>query len=1085
MHGADDGQGPKPPGQPAPDGLEQNLPAAAASEEPAAAPAAGAAADEWEDEVNEVDEAAAAGAAEWEEDALYEVELDDDFYPHHFNHYDYDDDDLTDEDEYDEDDEDWDSEDEAMGMHPYLAAHADQMAEQTADIHMCSEWAAYAIPTHRAHFQAADALAVARLPPNTATGSSGGVLAATLEAQGVAAWLLPAAGEVGRLGPASEPAAVRLGGFQILRDVYSIAISPDCRYIASGGEGGLLTLYSLDPSAPPRPLVPSQCPSMSTHDYFYTPLMLPVVGKANQVVHRGELQPQGQQQRPGARYDPQILFEHSPGGMRRQDWDTQRFLNEMGLRIRGMGTAAELVDGPPQPAGLTPMYDDARLPGDPVRTQSLHFLEAVMGQDVSALEAEYQRSLASGTDSQGKQPAGEAARRQDTQQAQREVQSPHAAVMLRGAFALGLEGAQAGPVPLLSDGMCNGVRFGLVAGRQRLIAADQSGYIYIFELPEASPSASSDGNLQAQQLLCSGLGESSPHWRMRPVNFLEASQHALGARVSLQEQQDEAQTPWFQLLTAAVGPLPMPCNLAVASPDGRWIAVVGDAPAVYLLDQAAGFTRRMLPLCADGVIAVMADREPGAQYVAWNSSSTLIAVTSDALRSVCVFDAPSGQMVMHMECHRYPCLPVNFAPWDDRLLVYAEEAVSIHLRTVPPPAKPAEAASSGGPGGCSQHNVERELVGQKVQPGTQLLRIPELSGVSRPSIWHNGEHLRRVTGMASTADGELMVTSLQGALIRYVSPAGWCHEQHARWPPAFRAAVKTLLLCAHRQGSAASGVWDLPPVLLQTIVELAAGKRTDWMEAHAQPPPATSAVRAHEMAAALPMRATVASKGAEPKQHAAWSPYDDNGGTVVAVGGNDYCIVAASTRMSTGYSILTRNKSKVLQLNPKCVIASAGMQADMEALHKKLHTQHVMYQFNHRKPMACPAMAQLLSNTLYQKRFFPFYTFNLCAGLDDEGRGAVYTYDAIGSYERVGYGVQGSGKELIQPVLDNQLKAASPLVLPQQQWLSSLPLDQAVDLVKGAFVSAGERDIYTGDDVEILIITKDGVRVDSLGLKRD
>lgn len=233
------------------------------------------------------------------------------------------------------------------------------------------------------------------------------------------------------------------------------------------------------------------------------------------------------------------------------------------------------------------------------------------------------------------------------------------------------------------------------------------------------------------------------------------------------------------------------------------------------------------------------------------------------------------------------------------------------------------------------------------------------------------------------------------------------------------------------------------------------------------------------------MRATVASKGAEPKQHAAWSPYDDNGGTVVAVGGNDYCIVAASTRMSTGYSILTRNKSKVLQLNPKCVIASAGMQADMEALHKKLHTQHVMYQFNHRKPMACPAMAQLLSNTLYQKRFFPFYTFNLCAGLDDEGRGAVYTYDAIGSYERVGYGVQGSGKELIQPVLDNQLKAASPLVLPQQQWLSSLPLDQAVDLVKGAFVSAGERDIYTGDDVEILIITKDGVRVDSLGLKRD
>jgi 20S proteasome subunit beta 6 len=34
----------------------------------------------------------------------------------------------------------------------------------------------------------------------------------------------------------------------------------------------------------------------------------------------------------------------------------------------------------------------------------------------------------------------------------------------------------------------------------------------------------------------------------------------------------------------------------------------------------------------------------------------------------------------------------------------------------------------------------------------------------------------------------------------------------------------------------------------------------------------------------------------------------------VAVAGADYCIVAASTRMSTGYSILTRKASKILQL---------------------------------------------------------------------------------------------------------------------------------------------------------------------------
>jgi len=56
---------------------------------------------------------------------------------------------------------------------------------------------------------------------------------------------------------------------------------------------------------------------------------------------------------------------------------------------------------------------------------------------------------------------------------------------------------------------------------------------------------------------------------------------------------------------------------------------------------------------------------------------------------------------------------------------------------------------------------------------------------------------------------------------------------------------------------------------------------------------------------------------------------------------------------------------------------------------------------------------------------------------------------------------QGSGSNLIQPVLDNQLAAASKLVLPERDWITRLPLDRALDLVKDAFVSAGERDIYT------------------------
>ena len=56
------------------------------------------------------------------------------------------------------------------------------------------------------------------------------------------------------------------------------------------------------------------------------------------------------------------------------------------------------------------------------------------------------------------------------------------------------------------------------------------------------------------------------------------------------------------------------------------------------------------------------------------------------------------------------------------------------------------------------------------------------------------------------------------------------------------------------------------------------------------------------------------------------------------------------------------------------------------------------------------------------RRFFPYYVYNLVAGLDDEGKGAVFSYDPVGSYDRCTMKCAGSAASLIQPFLDNQIQ---------------------------------------------------------------
>jgi 20S proteasome subunit beta 6 len=201
----------------------------------------------------------------------------------------------------------------------------------------------------------------------------------------------------------------------------------------------------------------------------------------------------------------------------------------------------------------------------------------------------------------------------------------------------------------------------------------------------------------------------------------------------------------------------------------------------------------------------------------------------------------------------------------------------------------------------------------------------------------------------------------------------------------------------------------------------------------------------------------------------------------VAIAGDNFAAIGADTRLSAGYNIFSRNHSKLFTLTEKAVLASCGNWCDSDTLSSILAHRVTQYSDIHEnREISLNALAQLLSTMMYGRRFFPYYVSNILAGIY-EGKGYVYSYDPIGHCERHTYRAGGSSSALLQPILDNQVGLKNM----EQKPKTPLTVERAVNLIKDTFISAAERDIYTGDGIKIAIITDKGVEEQIIPLRKD
>ncbi|HDM88921.1 MAG TPA: archaeal proteasome endopeptidase complex subunit beta [Candidatus Bathyarchaeota archaeon] len=190
------------------------------------------------------------------------------------------------------------------------------------------------------------------------------------------------------------------------------------------------------------------------------------------------------------------------------------------------------------------------------------------------------------------------------------------------------------------------------------------------------------------------------------------------------------------------------------------------------------------------------------------------------------------------------------------------------------------------------------------------------------------------------------------------------------------------------------------------------------------------------------------------------------GATTVGIVCKDGVILASEKRISYGNLVLSRAGKKVFKITPNIGAACAGLVSDMQILIREAEAYANLFRLEANRPITVRAVAKLISNLLFSHRLFPLITQTIVGGVDEDGP-SLYVLDILGSNIPDNYTAVGSGAEMAMGVLE-------------ESYREGMTIDEGKELAKRAVKSAISRDVMSGDGIDILTITKDGIEEESI-----
>jgi proteasome beta subunit len=194
------------------------------------------------------------------------------------------------------------------------------------------------------------------------------------------------------------------------------------------------------------------------------------------------------------------------------------------------------------------------------------------------------------------------------------------------------------------------------------------------------------------------------------------------------------------------------------------------------------------------------------------------------------------------------------------------------------------------------------------------------------------------------------------------------------------------------------------------------------------------------------------------------------GTTTVGVVCTDGVILSSDTRVTMGYFVAHKQGKKIYQIDDHIGMTISGGVADAQYVVEVLKVNAKLYKLNNGRPMPVKAASRLVGNVLFSARGGLMAQI-LVGGVDSTGP-HVFSLDPFGSLIEETCVATGSGSPVAYGVLEDKFKEGATI-------------KDMLPVVVRAVDSAMKRDIASGDNYDIVIITKDGYRALSTEEKKE